>query len=117
MPQNPDSARVWWLAWRRCLRTSFSYYQQFDSCEITGLDIFDDRGSEGGNLVAGIQNQAYAERSAIGRRNAVITVRSANHSYKSVLETTTTGTIHSFQVTMQCTDPKHLLISLPAARV
>jgi hypothetical protein len=75
------------LTGRGVSRTIFFCNQEFDFCEITGIDISDNPRKKGGNLVARIQEKADAERIATVR-NAVIVVRSATHyCLKSLLET------------------------------
>src|SRR6202161_203317 len=72
------------LARRRSSRSGLSDNQQLDSREITCLDIFDDPGYKGGNLVSGIQKKPYPKRRSIGGRNTVISVRSLHR--RSVLQ-------------------------------
>jgi hypothetical protein len=84
------------LVWRGVPPSSFSDNQRFDSREIAGIDIPDNAGKKGRNLLTGIQEKAYAKTIATIRRNAVITVQSAKHYLlKSVLESRVNETTDS----------------------
>jgi hypothetical protein len=82
VPEKSESARGHRFVLLQSFGHGFSDHQQFDFCEIAGLDVVNDSEKKGGNLMRRIEQQADSKRRAVSRRDPIIISGRVDHSTK-----------------------------------